>query len=265
MIDRDVQKEEWYKDTNATRLFLHLAFNAFYADGTIYKQGQYRFSVAELSGDLSLTPKQVRGAIEKLERYGVIKTETASKKSIGTLFTILKHVNFAKNEKANGVANERANAFDFQSNKNQSLTSQFSETMANEKANGVANERANQYENNIYKEGINNISSTSTRACTTADFDEMKGESGLIESIMMLNHVDHETVLTKIDEFKAHCIAGMKTFVSKGDLRTHFRDWVRIRIQAEKQSKQQNNNGVQAKYDPTGSYEPKSTREDYFL
>lgn len=230
MIDRDVQKEEWYKDTNATRLFLHLAFNAFYADGTIYKQGQYRFSVAELSDDLSLTPKQVRGAIEKLERYGVIKTETASKKSIGTLFTILKHVNFAKNEKANGVANERAN----------------------------------QYENNIYIEEINNISSTSSRACTTADFDEMKGESGLIESIMMLNHVDQETVLAKIDEFKAHCIAGMKTFVSKGDLRTHFRDWVRIRIQAEKQSKQQNN-GVQAKYDPTGSYEPKSTREDYFL
>ena len=265
MIDRDVKQAEWYRDANASRLFHHLAYSVFYVDGSIYKQGQCRFSVAELSSDLSLTGKQIRTAIEKLERYGVIKTETASKKSIGTLFTILKYVNFAKNEKANGVANERANAFNFQSNQNQSLTSQFSETMANEKANGVANERANQYENNIYREEyINNISSTSSRACVTADFDEMKGESGLIESIMMLNHVDQETVFAKIDEFKAHCIAGMKTFVSKGDLRTHFRDWVRIRIQAEKQSKQQNN-GVQAKYDPTGSYEPKSTREDYFL
>ena len=83
----------------------------------------------------------------------------------------------------------------------------------------------------------------------------MKGEGGLLESVAMLNHVTVAAVIQKIDEFKAHCIAGEKQFLDKGELRRHFRDWCRIRIEDEKkQMKYGNNNRASDRgaYEPTG-------------
>ena len=89
-----------------------------------------------------------------------------------------------------------------------------------------------------------------------------------LEVMCMQTHSQLDDVKEWLQQFDLHCKAGGETHGDLNRYKAHFRDWVRYRIdernKQQRQTKQQNN-GVQAKYDPTGSYEPKSTREDYFL
>ena len=262
MIDKDVQKEEWYNDSNATRLFLHLAFNALYADGAIYKQRQCKFTVSELSSKLSISTKQVRTAIAKLEKFGVIETKTEKLKSSGTIFTLLKHVNFAKNTGANEMANERANEISLQNNQNQDFTNQICDERANERAN----ERAILIENNNLNNINNNILCVNTREDEKKWFAQMKRQFTAWQAdACRVLRIDQATLATYIEDFEVECRAKSATHVSWQNISSHFIDWTRRQVEKQQIKQQKNYGSNQAKYDPTDSYEPKSTRENYFL
>lgn len=119
---------------------------------------------------------------------------------------------------------------------------------------------------NTYKESLNN-----NIVCIGGEqnfLNQALNDMSWLEVMCMQTHSQLDDVKEWLQQFDLHCKAGGETHGDLNRYKAHFRDWVRYRIdERNKQQRQtkQKNNGVQAKYDPTGSYEPKSTREDYFL
>lgn len=202
-------------------------------------RGQLVTSLEHLAARLSLSIQQVRTALEKLESTGEISKQATNQY---TLITICKFDCYQDTERAE------------QQTDNKQITN---EQQTDNKRITTTKE---------YKEYNNDNSSTTTHARTHTytregdDFERMKEEDGLIESVMMLNHIGKNEVLQKIDEFKAHCQAGMNEHASQGDIRRHFRDWVRIRISEEK--KQQQYGTTKNKQNDRGFYEP-DPKADY--
>ncbi|WP_027178789.1 hypothetical protein [Maridesulfovibrio bastinii] len=108
-LHRSILDWEWYDDTNVFRLFIHLILTANYEDkkwrGKIIKKGQIATSIAKLAEATGLTPKMVRGAIQKLEKSNELVTEGASNY---TLITICKYnkYQFQDNNEGKQRANE---------------------------------------------------------------------------------------------------------------------------------------------------------------
>ena len=226
---------EWYQDANVTRVFLHLLLTANYEDkrwqGKSVGKGQIIVGRKRLAEALNLTEQNIRTALEKLESTGEIKREVTNKY---TLITICNYVSYQSTEEyEQPTNNQQITNNQPTSNQQVTTTKEFKE----------------------YKED-NNSSSTyaRARACERDEFEKMKEEDGLIESVMMLNHIGKIDVLRKIDEFKAHCQAGMNEHASQGDIRRHFRDWVRIRISDEKKQQQYGTKNKQN--NPRGEFEP---------
>lgn len=115
----------------------------------------------------------------------------------------------------------------------------------------------------LNKEEINNTSSSLTREENF--FSELgKTDTEFFTLVCMRLNIDSEAYKTLLQDFIQECKMRDKWHLSMQDAKNHFVDWSRKELERRNKPKQQNN-GVQAKYDPTGSYEPKSTREDYFL
>lgn len=115
----------------------------------------------------------------------------------------------------------------------------------------------------INKEEINNTSSSLTREENF--FSELgKTDTEFFTLVCMRLSIDSVLYKDLLQDFIQECKMRDKWHLSMQDAKNHFVDWSRKELERRSKPKQQNN-GVQAKYDPTGSYEPKSTREDYFL
>jgi len=76
---------EWYGNTNMVRLFLHLLLKAKEEDGVDVKRGELLTCVPRLSAETGLTPKQVRTALEGLEKGTVLGRMRAGKMTIITI------------------------------------------------------------------------------------------------------------------------------------------------------------------------------------
>lgn len=76
---------EWYGNTNMVRLFLHLLLKAKEEDGTDVKKGSLLTCVPRLSAETGLTPKQVRVALEGLEKGRMLGRMRAGKMTIITI------------------------------------------------------------------------------------------------------------------------------------------------------------------------------------
>ena len=240
---------EWYQDANVTRVFLHLLLSANYEDrrwrGKLIQRGQIVTCLEHLAERLLLSVHQVRTALEKLESTGEIGKQTTNKY---TLITICKFDDYQNAEDTECQTDDKQTANECQTDDKQ--TANECQTDGNQMATTKEYKEIN---NN------NNSSSSTSRACAKSEFEKMKEEDGLIESVMMLNHIGKIDVLRKIDEFKAHCQAGMNEHVSQGDIRRHFRDWVRIRISDEKKQQQY---GAKNKQNDRGFFEP-DPKADY--
>ncbi len=85
---------EWYTDVNTKVLFLHCLLKANWKDGSWhgykYKRGQFITSLSSLSRETGLTVKQVRTALNHLERTGEVASKTYPK------FRIITVVSFDK-------------------------------------------------------------------------------------------------------------------------------------------------------------------------
>jgi hypothetical protein len=86
---RKLLKWEWYHDTNAKVLFLHLLLTANYEQaqcrGIIVCRGQVLTTIKGLSYELGLSVTQLRTAIRKLSSTGDISVTTSNKYTIITV------------------------------------------------------------------------------------------------------------------------------------------------------------------------------------
>lgn len=76
---------EWYGNTNMVRLFLHLLLKAREEDGVDVKRGELLTCVPRLSAETGLTLKQVRNALDGLEKGGMLGRMRAGKMTIITI------------------------------------------------------------------------------------------------------------------------------------------------------------------------------------
>ncbi len=111
-LHRSLIKWEWYNDIPTKVLFIHFLISANHADanyrGRKILRGQRWTSIGHLATETGLTVKQVRAAIEKLQRTGEIETQGASD---GTMVTICKYDTYQEIQKPKGKQSgeQRAN------------------------------------------------------------------------------------------------------------------------------------------------------------
>ena len=93
-LDRRILRWGWYSDINTKVTFLHLLLIASFEDGEHLgreiKRGQAIIGINKTSSDIGITPRQLRTALDKLERTGEISKKTTNK------FTIITIENYSK-------------------------------------------------------------------------------------------------------------------------------------------------------------------------
>ena len=105
-LHRKLLTWEWYHDTNAKLIFLHLLLSANWEDkrwrGVVIRRGQLVSSIGELSKELKLTLQQARTAIKKLMSTNEITCQATNK---FTLYTIVNYSSYQDNKKENNKQN----------------------------------------------------------------------------------------------------------------------------------------------------------------
>ena len=80
---REMLEWEWYKNPNTCRIFIHCLLKANWKESTWrgiqLKPGQFITSLATLSKETQLTVKQIRTALEHLQKTGEISSETRAR------------------------------------------------------------------------------------------------------------------------------------------------------------------------------------------
>lgn len=91
-IHRDIVDWEWYDDTPAFRLFLHLILKANHKDkryrGKVIKRGSLLTGRELLASQTSLSVRQVRTALKKLEMTGEVTIKSSAQ---GTEIQVVKY------------------------------------------------------------------------------------------------------------------------------------------------------------------------------
>lgn len=131
---RKITEWEWYTDIPTKTLFLHLLLTANYKpkqwQGQVIKRGELITSVSSLSEQTGLTVKQIRRALDNLEKTNEIETIRTNK------FTLVKVHNYGKyqdydkavgqtkgNQKANKGQSKGNNITNKQRNKETNISS----------------------------------------------------------------------------------------------------------------------------------------------
>ena len=105
-LHRKLLTWEWYHDTNAKLIFLHLLLSSNWEDkrwrGVVIRRGQLVSSIGELSKELKLTLQQARTAIKKLMSTNEITCQATNK---FTLYTIVNYSSYQDSKKENNKQN----------------------------------------------------------------------------------------------------------------------------------------------------------------
>jgi len=108
-LHRRLLEWEWYTDTNTKALFIHILLKANHTDknwrGIDIKRGSFITSINKLSLETGLSVKNVRTALEHLEKTNEVARSTSS---INTTITVLNYDGYQSGGKvtANEVANQ---------------------------------------------------------------------------------------------------------------------------------------------------------------
>lgn len=106
---RKFEEWEWYTDVSATKLFIHFLIKANFKDqnwrGNIIKRGQRLTSVSHLSKETGLTKKQVRTALNKLEKTGEVGKQATSRNTLITVINYEQYQQEGKPEVEQGANN----------------------------------------------------------------------------------------------------------------------------------------------------------------
>ena len=102
-LHRSFLEFDWYDDPNVVRVLLHLILTCNYEAkqwrGIDIQAGQIVTSYEKLAEALSLSPKQIRGALKKLEEGREVVRERAGK---GQLVTLVKWAKFQQDDTNEG-------------------------------------------------------------------------------------------------------------------------------------------------------------------
>lgn len=86
---RKIMQWEWYTDVNVAHLFRHCILKANHTEktwqGIKIERGSFITSLQKLSAETGLTVKQVRTALQKLEKTGEVANQSTSKYRIVTV------------------------------------------------------------------------------------------------------------------------------------------------------------------------------------
>lgn len=88
-INRSLLDWDWYGDINTCRLFVHMLLKANWKDGNFrgeeIKRGSFVSSLSKLSDETNLSVREVRTAINHLEKTGEVTINRHSKYSVFTV------------------------------------------------------------------------------------------------------------------------------------------------------------------------------------
>lgn len=99
-LHRSLMEWEWYKDSNTSRLFIHLLLRAHWVDmkyrGSVIPRGSFTSTLQELATETNMTISQIRTAIKHLKMTNEIATESHSEY---TKFTVVNYNAYQENNK----------------------------------------------------------------------------------------------------------------------------------------------------------------------
>lgn len=88
-IYRSLLDWEWFDDAETVKLFIYLLLSANYEDkkwrGMVVERGQYVVGIEALAKRLKTTRQKIRTRLEKMEKYGTIRTATTNRFTIVTI------------------------------------------------------------------------------------------------------------------------------------------------------------------------------------
>lgn len=228
-IYRSIESWEWYTDSIALHLFLHLLIKANHADnrwqGIVIKRGQLVTSLSSLSSATGISVKKIRNRLDKLAQSKEIIVKTTNRFSI---ITVCNYDSYQSTDDDEGQAEGKQKAIKGQSKGNQRATNK------NEK-----NEKNIYIDNGekIQLGGITNLISPVSSFLEECRQDLISSDAR-IESLMLglsgagyITDVENERAYitsTLAGEFVLHAnssgeIEGRK----KDDVFKHFANWVR--------------------------------------
>ena len=101
-LDRNLLRWRWYKDSNTTRVFIHLLLTANYGDldfeNITVLRGQAVISYKSLSEELGISYKSARTALEHLKQTGEVATKAYPKYQVVTLLNYDKYQSVGQSE-----------------------------------------------------------------------------------------------------------------------------------------------------------------------
>ena len=131
---RSLTEWEWYDDTNAVRVWIHLLLKANHKDkrwhGRTIKRGQIVTSNANLADELGLSIQQIRRAISNLETSGEITRNTTNK---FTLINVEKYTFYQDGQQANNTQDNKQKTNKQQTKNKQTTTTKEYKELKNEK------------------------------------------------------------------------------------------------------------------------------------
>lgn len=88
-IYRSLLDWEWFDDAETVKLFIYILLSANYEDkkwrGMVVERGQYVVGIEALAKRLKTTRQKIRTRLEKMEKYGTIRTATTNRFTIVTI------------------------------------------------------------------------------------------------------------------------------------------------------------------------------------
>ncbi|MBM1105163.1 hypothetical protein JQC67_03320 [Aurantibacter crassamenti] len=150
-LSRELTDWEWYQDSTACRLYIHLKLRANYTDkkwqGTLVKRGQLISSNENLARDLNLSFQQIRTGIKKLKSSGYITTQTTNK------FTLITIVDYEETQARYAPTNMLTNtlATNKQQSTNKKITTTKESKNLKEKNIETIKVRKQNFKNDVFK------------------------------------------------------------------------------------------------------------------
>lgn len=98
LLNRKILEWEWYEDHKMFKLFLHCLVKANWRNkkwkGISIERSTFITSLGKLSDETGLTVKEVRGALDRLQKTGELKLNTPKKGKKGKPYTLVKVCNY---------------------------------------------------------------------------------------------------------------------------------------------------------------------------
>ena len=214
---RKFTKWEWYTDSYAVHLFLHLLFSANIEDrkwrGILVKRGQLVTGRRILSEEIGVPEITIRRKMKLLEEAGVIDVKTTNK---GSIITICNYNNYQSCEPTSEPTSEplNKNIRKKEYKKENSSPSSTARTCEEE-----VNSNSEFLENDFYQ--------------------ELKANQSVKERSCMNLHITMEQYDKLLDEFASECTI-KQTYHDRGrrDYYSHAFDWMRKHLQIQREQEE---------------------------